>query len=143
MNEILGLLDSKKRCLRRFLEITRELFASAERGDLSQLPAFELKRDAVIKTLTLFDNKITETVRRLPAEDRNAALASAVQAKLDDEALLVQAILQVDNLIFERIETEKSRLLREAAAARKSQELTGRFKSGWMPESGEELDHKA
>jgi hypothetical protein len=140
--DVLGLLQSKKKCLRRFLTVSETFLASAEQGDLSSLESFELQREAVIKALGMYDRKITEAVRAMPMEARTPALSQYVQRDLDDEAYLVQTILKTDNRIVACIEREKERLSKEMAANRKNNELTGRFKSTWVPESGEGLDKK-
>ena len=141
-DDVLRLMDGKKRCLRRFLEISEGFLATAESGDLSSLESFELKRDSIIKTLAMFDRKITEVVRGLPKDVRTHALSESVQARLNEESLIVQSILKKDNRIIECLEIEKTRIQRETAITQKTKEITGRFKSGWMPESGEELDQK-
>jgi hypothetical protein len=141
--EVIGLLQNKHRCLRSFLEASRVFLAAAEQGDLSGLDRFESHRDAAIKTLGLIDGRITDAVRALPMEQRTSALSQAVQGSLDEEASLVQSILVTDNRIMACIERERQRLSKELSANRKQHELTGRFKSAWMPEAGEGLDREA
>jgi hypothetical protein len=97
----------------------------------------------VIKALGMYDRKLTEAACAVPAAERTPELARTIGLKLDEEAFLVQSILKADNAIILLIEGEKTRLQREAAATQKSKELAGKFKSGWVPESGEGLDQKA
>jgi len=140
---VIGLLQSKKRCLRRFLEVSEQFAVKAEQGDLSGLASLEVRRERSIKTLGLIDRKITETVRALAPEARTRALSQAVRHELDDEVYLVQSILSADNRIMNCIEVEKQRLAREMASNRKSHDAAGRFRSTWVPEAGEGLDQKA
>ena len=140
--DVLSLLQSKKRCLRRYLSLSVKFLASAKHGDLTSLETFELLRESVIKTLGMYDRKITSVVQSLPAEERTPALSSSVQSHLNEEAALVQSILKNDNQIIAAIEVEKRRLLHEMANTDKAKAITNRFKSAWMPESGEGLDTK-
>jgi hypothetical protein len=141
--DVIGLLQSKKRCLRRFIEVSDRFLSEAEQADFSGLALFESSRDAVIKTLGLIDRQLTEAVRALPRELRTPALSQAVQSGLDEEAFLVQSISKTDTRIVACIEAEKLHLLRELATSRKSHEIAGRFKSTWVAEAGEGLDQKA
>jgi len=141
--DVNGLLQNKKRCLRRFLEVSERFLAEAEQGSLSGLGQFDRERESVLKTLALIDRQMTEAVRALPLASRTPALSKTVQSSLDEEAFLVESISKVDNRIVGCIESEKQRLLRELATSRKSQEIAGRFKSTWIAEAGEGLDQKA
>jgi hypothetical protein len=141
--DVIGLLQNKKRCLQRLLETSLKFGAEAESGDLSRLSEFDSARASAFKTLQLTDARITDAVRALPIAERTPALSAAVQASLDEEFELVQRITLADNRVGALIEREKQRLQSEIAATRRSHELTGKFKSAWMPEAGEELDQKA
>jgi hypothetical protein len=138
--DVLSLLDSKKKCLRRLLDRTEAFVAAAESGDLTGLEAYERERVAVFKALDLFDRKITETVRAIPGERRDAALSRAVEGRLAEEAMLVRLVLRADNKIMAAIEREQARLRAEIATSQKSKELAGKFKSGAIREPGEGLD---
>jgi hypothetical protein len=141
--DVIGLLQSKKRCLRRLLEVSERFLTDAERGDLSELEAFEARRGNVIRTLELIDRHITQTVRAIPLEARTADLSRAVELRLGEERELLHAIMRLDGRILTCIESEKQRLQQQILATRRSHEIAGRFKSTWMPESGEGLDQKA
>jgi hypothetical protein len=140
--DVLSLLQSKKKCLRRILALAEGFAEVAEQGGLSQLEVFENQRGAAFKTLALIDRKITEAVRSLSTEERSPALSVSVRRSLDDEEFLIQSILNADNRILQSMEREKERLTREVNATYRSKELAGRFKSAWIPESGEGLDKK-
>lgn len=144
--DVIGLLQSKHRCLRRFLQVSEQFLAEIDRGDpsaLAGLEDFESRRETVIRTLGLIDKRITDVVRALPATSRSSTLSEAIQGSLDEEAALVQSILSTDNRIMARIEREKEHISKNLAAARKQHEIAGRFKSTWMPEAGDGLDQEA
>jgi hypothetical protein len=140
--EVLALLHSKKKCLRKFLTLSELFLASAETGDLTGLTRFEQQREIMIKALDLYDRKLTDAACAVPLAERTPELSADIQRILEDKAYLVQSILKLDNRIFACIEREKERLLREATAVHKNKEVTGRFKSAWVPEAGEGLDTK-
>jgi hypothetical protein len=141
--DVISLLQNKRRCLRRFLEVSEQFLRDATQGDLSGLDNFESRREAAIKTLGMIDTRITELVRAIPLDRRTATLSQAVQGNLDEEAALVQSILTTDNRIMACIEREKERITKELNATRKQHEIAGKFKSFWMPEAGEGLDREA
>ena len=140
--DVLSLLQNKKRCLRHLLALSEGFAELAEQGNLSSLNLFETQREGVFKALAMFDRKLTAAVQALSAEERTPDLSLGARRSLEDEAFLVQSILNADNRILKAIEGEKARLTREMNSAQKSKELAGRFKSSWIAESGEELDRK-
>jgi hypothetical protein len=140
--DVVTLLRSKNRCLERFLELSEDFLRPAEQGDLSALPSFEARREATLKAYQLFDRKASEAISALTPADRTPELVEAVSAALRRKEELVHRILDVDLRIISRIEQAKNDLLKELALSRRNQAAVGRFKSTWMPESGEGLDEK-
>src|SRR4051812_22311547 len=127
--DVLGLLDSKKKFLRRFLEVSEQFLAQSETGDFTAIGEFESQRETVINALGMFDRKITETVRGMSSDQKTTDLSVSVQAQLDDAAYLIQSILKTDNRIMASIEREKDRLQKELTSSAKSKEIAGKFKS--------------
>ena len=141
-HDVLRLVDSKTRCLQRFLELTKRFLSTAENGDFSGLNAFEIGREAIVKALGMYDRKVNENVIRIPLADRNPTLSHAVQARLNEQGRLLKEIIKIDQHVMVCIEREKNRVQQELINSQKRHELAGRFKSSWMPESGEGLDQK-
>jgi hypothetical protein len=139
---ILTLLRSKNRCLERFIAISNEFLAQAGRGEFGDLEGFELRRESTLKAIELYDRKISEAVLQLAEGRRTQSLVEAVKDALDRKDALVHEILDIDMRIISLIEQEKNRLLQELSSARRGKDLLGKFKSGWVAESGEELDAK-
>lgn len=135
--DVLGLLQSKNRCLNRFLKIT-ERFLSAK--DLSALPAFEQERESILKALDLYDRKITGVVMGLTDLERTPELSKQVEDALETKHFLVNQILALDEKIIARIEDEKSRLVREMNQTQKTRDTVNKFKSAWIPDSGDGID---
>jgi hypothetical protein len=140
--DVLSLLESKNRCLRRFLELSADFLRRAEQGDLSELDPFQTRRETVLRTLDLFDRKITEVVAHLSPEQRTSQLVRQVELALAEKDDTVRQILIVDDKIIRRIEEEKTRIVRELASSEKSRSNIQRFKSTWVPTHGEELDQQ-
>jgi hypothetical protein len=141
--DVLSLLRSKNRCLEKFLEASTEFLADAERSDaLPDLPSFELRRDAILKAIELYDRKINEAVSLLPPGQKPLPLVEAVKVALDSKEALIRRILLVDERILERVEAEKTKVLKEIVSTHKQANLVQKFKSTWMPDSGEEIDKK-
>lgn len=138
--EVLKLIRSQIRCLERFKEASQCFLADTETGDFSQIDDFEKSRATLLKGFALFDRKITESVSLLPQEDRTPQLIAEVERLLAQKTALIGEILSVDDRIIERIAAEQRRISAEAARAHRSTSVMKKFKSGWVPESGDKLD---
>lgn len=140
--DVLTILRSKNRCLERFLELSLSFAREMDKDDLSGLAQFQERREDIIKALDLYDRKITEAVSLLPLIERTPELIQAVESALTRKDELVHKILEEDLKIISRIEDTKNNTLREMGSTRKTKEIVGKFKSTWVPESGEGLDKK-
>jgi hypothetical protein len=129
-----------------FLQASTEFLAQAKRTDeLPDLPAFEARRDAILKAIELYDRKVSEAVALLapsPSEAKPAALIQAVEAALKEKDILVHRILVIDDQILDRVEAEKTKVLKNLVQTQKSAQIAQKFKSTWVSESGEEIDEK-
>jgi flagellar biosynthesis/type III secretory pathway chaperone len=141
--DVVTLLQSRNRCLQRFLKITKEFRASVENDDFSGLDLFLSRRDAILKTLELYDRKITATVNEFklqtPLEARQTVVERS-RAILDARELLIEEILRDDQEIMRKLDSEKLRLSNETGATRKIKNNLSKFKSAWVAPGGEELD---
>lgn len=140
--DVVSLLQSKNRCLQKFLNLSLQFLKSAEQGDFSTLDDFQSRREATIKALDLYDRKISESVATLAAETDRAALADSITPVLEERNRVIEQILRVDDRIMSQLDQEKRRIAEEMAQSRKNQANLMKFKSAWMPESGEGLDEK-
>jgi hypothetical protein len=138
--EVLKLLDSKNRCLNKFLKYSETFLMEAQAGNLTEIDRFQNQREAIIKALQLYDRKISEETLKLSSLERTPALiASAQQAFLLREKI-IEAILKIDQNIMAEIEKEKNRLIQELSDSDKNHHLVMKFKSKWVSEPGETLD---
>jgi hypothetical protein len=160
IEEALSLLRAKNRCLERvlrlcsgFLDRWESLSEDAKSRELARL---QEKRGSHFRVLELYDERITQTLRRssggahrlaVPhgektAEPSTEQLLPHLQEVLNERSRLVREIIDQDNQIMLRLESEKNRVIEELAGTRKNQSLVNKFKSGWVAESGEGLDQK-
>jgi hypothetical protein len=138
--DVLVLLESKNRCLQRFLSASSQFLANSGKGDFSGLDAFQRQRDMTIQALELYDRKIATLISNLSPTSRTPELIERVTQTLSAKEKLLKDILSIDTQILICIEAEKTRISREIAGTRKNTELVGKFKSTWVSEAGEELD---
>jgi hypothetical protein len=139
--EVLGLLRSKNRCLAKFLEASKMfLLENDTLGALPSLDAFELKREAILKAIFLYERKINETTQTLQAKDKTPEFVSLVEAALITRDKILAEISVTDNRVLNLVEQEKMRIAKELTSSQKSRELMLKFKSSWVNESGEEID---
>ncbi len=140
--EVLALLRSKNKCLTRFLEASQDFWIHAQKGDLSGLDAFYLKRESILKGIDLYERKINETLAKMSASQNTAQLRDEVRKLLDHWKFLVHSVANIDAKIIEKVAEAKDRAFKHLHENKKSQETLNRFKSAWVPSSGESLDEK-
>jgi hypothetical protein len=141
--DVVTLLQSRNRCLQRFLKITEEFRASVENDDFSGLELFLSRRDAVLKTLYLYDRKITSIVNDLKLHTSLAgrqAVAERISPVLEAREFIIQQIIRVDQQIMLKLDSEKTRISNETGSTRKIKTNLSKFKSAWVSAGGEELD---
>jgi hypothetical protein len=138
--KLIQLLESKNRCLNKFLEYSKDFFVYAENDDLSNIQKFQDKREKVIKSFSLYDKKIVDVISQLKPEEKTPFLIEQVKALIQIKEEIIQSILTIDQKIIAKIEEEKIRLLQELSSSDKKDQLMKKFKSHWVPESGDKLD---
>ena len=138
--EILKLLESKNRCLEKFLNDSENFLASTEKGDVSVLQELHNRRETIIKAIQLYDRKITELIQEMPPGEKTTLLIDSVRKVSLAHDHIIQAIIVADQKIALKIEEEKKRLLEELSASDRKKQLTSKFKSKWITESGDQLD---
>ncbi len=144
--DVLTLLRSKNRCLLRFeqasLRFLRETDGASIDAVEDSLPILERTRSRILKALGMFDRKLDEVIAGLPEEARTEEfLAEAREAAADTDRIIAD-LLKLDESVVSRIQECRDRITTELAAAEKSKQLVGKFKSEWAGTSGEEIDQK-
>jgi hypothetical protein len=140
--EIIKLLESKNRCLKKILDFSVQFLSQTETGDFSQLAQFQAYRDATLKTISLLDKKLTEIISLLPPSQKTPEFIEQAKAIYQKENDLIGKIIEIDQFILSQIQLEKTRLTQEIASSEKNSQAVKKFKSTWVAESGETLDGK-
>ena len=140
--DVIRLLNSKNRCLRKFLGLSREYLARFEKEGYGQLERFHKSRDRIIRALDLYDRKIAECIALIPTLTERQAMADQIRPILAERESIVREILSVDEAIILGIEKERQRIAEELGVSRKGIDALGRYKSGWIADSGEGIDTK-
>jgi hypothetical protein len=161
LEEVLSLLRAKNRCLERihalcatFLErwpslanaeaAYSESTESTEFTRSNELARFQQRRESYFHILDLYDKRISDALRCQPKAHPLDPInySEKIDAVLEERSQIVRAIMNQDGLIMAELESEKTRLFDELTGTRRNQTLVSKFKSSWVPESGEELDQK-
>lgn len=138
--DVIRLLNSKNRCLERFLTVSDEFLTLVEAGDFSKVEQFHKQRDRILRGFDLYDRKLSECIEKLPKLERTSELSRKAEQALAIKDALVRKIAAIDAQIIEKIEQEKTRLTKEMSASQRTNAAMKKFKSNWVQESGEELD---
>jgi hypothetical protein len=146
---LLGLLDSQLHLLERWSQKGAEFVRTLEAVEQSSpeampwdesLDTFLKERDRLLDAVQLFDRKITETVPRIPLQERTPSLSHAISMRLTRARSLLEATASQDSAIFENLSLRAQSLARNAALAQRSRQILSKFKSQPRTESGEEVD---
>lgn len=146
--EIIRLFQAKNRGLQRLLELGTKFLArwdAAEQTAESRgeaLTRFQARRDSAFRALEHCDRRIGAALAALPNEARTPKMLEESRRALAAKDRLLQALIARDQEIMTRLESEKGRVLEELVDARRGQSLVSKFKSTWVPDSGEGLDQK-
>ncbi len=141
--DLARLLQSKNRALERFLVLSEEFLATAEKGDLDGLEDFHAGRDRILQGLELYDRRIGQLASAAAATtDQRRAAVAAILPILEERDKILARIARCDEKIIVCIERERERVTHEMNSARKAQSTLSKFKSGWVADSGEGLDQK-
>jgi acyl-CoA reductase-like NAD-dependent aldehyde dehydrogenase len=125
------------------LDLSRAFASAATEGEkLPDLRVFEEKRGQLFRALELHETKLTSAISRLTQAERTPQLLERTRAATREHASLVAQITSLDNQIMTLIEREKQVVQEAISISRRHTALTHKFKSTWMPESGEEVDQK-
>jgi hypothetical protein len=93
-----------------------------------------------MRAMVLYDHRIEEVVSALIPQDKTPELIQSIRACLNEKDTLCKAILELDHAVIQVISKEQQRLSRLVTDSDKNRDLLNRFKSTWIPESGESLD---
>lgn len=144
--EILSLVRSKNRCLERLMEATHsflqcpiEKITDGEEGS-SALDLYDRERVSVIRTLELYDRKLSDLIAALTAEQKTADFISSVKVEMIKNERLLTSVFNADDIVFRRISDARERVAQLMIENRKGRENLNKFKSTWVSEGGDGVD---
>lgn len=135
-------MQSKNRCLEKLIINSETFLKSAESGDLSNIGAFEERRNSIIAALQIYDRKISDLITHLSPSEKTHSLIQQAKRYSEINDILIQSISDLDKKIIIKIEEEKCRIMKELSSSEKQNAMVKKFKSTWVPEAGERLDGK-
>lgn len=141
--ELLSLIRSKNRCLERFLQLSVDFLSEAETGIYDGIVEFQTKRESILRTMDLYNRKVSEFLEAYPDSIRNRATSEEIRVLTYRSDEIVAEIADVDRRIILSLEVERDRTATEIHENKKIKDTVGRFKSGGMGAQGEELDEWA
>ena len=146
MNELISLLKSKNRCLRKLLQYSEHFLTeasnSADEKNLELVLELEKKRDIAIRTLDLIERKINEVAGAIPKIERTPVRLGQVDALVQEAVETVHEIVITDGLVLRKVEAIQNEVSKNLLHSKRQQDTIGKFKSSWLSESGSELDKK-
>src|SRR5690242_13648845 len=110
--DVLKLLQSKNRCLKRFLSYSQTLLDQVNGENFSTLEYFLHRRDVILKVLDLYDRKILDLITRLSPMEKTTYFIDFVKKIENTKETLIQNILETDRNLTAKIEEARNCLLR-------------------------------
>lgn len=138
-----GLLRSEIKCLQRYLECTLA-FNLEFQGEVNpkDFEVLRRTREEILKALDLFNRKIEEEIQSIPLDLRTPELRELARRHVRRKEELLAEISRADEQIFQGIQLAQDKIQDQLDTDRKAKSVLGKFKSRWVPESGESLDRK-
>ena len=146
MNAI-EILEKKNKCLRRLLEESTPFIASlpsdthqpGEAPLYQSLGGFLRRREMIVRIMGAYDRKLANILKSSPKDFPENTL-ERLNILLETKNILINEISKADRVIIEALELEQARVRNEINHSRKAVDNLQKFKSAWIPESGEGLD---
>ena len=147
--EALSLLRSKNRCLDRLMTVTQEVLLISDDKILepavnaprvTPLELYDRERASVTKAVELFDGKITEIISAFTPQEKHGRTLEEVKSEMHKGELLLNAIFNADDIVFEKIARVQKRISTQLSENRRSREMLAKFKSQRSTDAGEEVD---
>ncbi len=138
--DVTSALQSQNRCLQKLLADSSDFLNLSEQNLFNSLQGFQTKRDVLIKTIHIYDQKITHMISELSTEEKDKLRTPYTRDLISSKERLIQNILKTDEKIMSKLELEKARIKQALTESSRNHEIFRKFKSNWIAESGERLD---
>ncbi len=140
MNDLIQFLKSQNKCLERFLSISEEYLRQLRSGDLGGLDQLELKRESILKAFALFEDKAQREAESYLGRTRDSDLINEIWRVQFSRLKFLEEIKKADSEIFEELSKTAQNVQKDIRDLGRQRETVSKFKSGWIPEAGKEID---
>lgn len=138
--DVLRLLKSKNRCLKRFLSYTHDFLKKSEPELLPQLSFLLAKRETALRILGLYDRKLSKITQNLRHTDQTDEFIKSLHEIFSEKTTILNEIFKTDLLLTQLIEENIEKTEKELQSSQKSKDTLQKFKSTWIAEAGDALD---
>lgn len=134
------LFQLRNQCLQQFLKLSEKFLIAARSGDFTRVSIFHVQREALIKMLEYFEERIRKKLREPDREKTTEGDREILKQELKilDETL--KKIQAVDQEIMALIEKETKSLQEEISQQKKEQSTLKKFRSAKKKLPGGGLD---
>ena len=144
---LLSLVRSKNRCLEQLRALSEAFLcqppeALLDPSELSPLGEYERNRSAIFKAIELYDRKIDEAVSITSPSEMVMETREAIRGEITRGERLIAEVLVSDREITRRFQEAQAAIASQITQSRQHRDKLSRFKSTWVPASGDEVDTK-
>jgi hypothetical protein len=141
--ELVEAVESQTRCFKKLAELSLQFVSSLKADRAQELDDFERRRDAILKTLELFDRKIQEVsadLLRSKSHEELKHLRERLDIALSDQTRAKAEAQLADESLVATLEAELENLGADIRQERRRLDILSRFKSSRGLKSGTGVD---
>ncbi len=140
MTQLISVIENKNKLLQAFKQYSLEFLTDVCRGDLSELTQFEARRAQCLDAIFSGEKLISQIIKNLSEQEKTSNLINQIEVKTRKTDQILAEIIDLDSQIIGKLHQEKDQLKDLLIDFNRSEKLVRKFKSSWMPLSGEKLD---
>ena len=140
MNQMITIVRTKITLLQAFHQYSVDFLQEITNGDLSGLDQFEARRNQCLEVILSGDKKIAEIAKGIAEKEKTTALLHVLGELSRRSDHIFSEIIQIDAKIIEKLSQEKDQLKGRLTDFNRNEKLVRKFKSSWIPNSGDKLD---
>ena len=135
-----SLIKDMNECLKRIILRSEVFLKETQERDYSGVSTFDESRAFEISQFQNLDQQLIKMSRDLPAQSENPIQIESLRSLIFENESLLQTLAFIDQKIHIHLELEKAAIQSELNRYERETEKLNKFKSTWVPESGERLD---
>lgn len=130
MERVIRLLKEKNQYLEKFFALNVSELERFEASNFDNVTEFYRVRDSILDILRRIDEMLHVENEAQPRREATAEDRAAIEGALNAKESWVAAILEQDLRILERVEQEKSKIIRELQSTTKSRKVHEAYIAG-------------